>query len=250
MDDPKPSEPYGSGPIPGTCGAQLRGKPGQYCKNPAGKGTTHLGEGKCRIHGGATPIKHGRYSSIQRPRLQELMAEFAKDADPLDTMPELLILRALVTDYIERYDALTDAITAWHLSHTSGYDEAVKLWREQLAAYLDEVNSGYHEPVMGPPRPPIPEAFENKPRQAPDILSVGKFIRDITGIVEQLQKRDSDQRITLVDLNRILEQLGVETVHAVKEVIPDDTDLSICTPAELRAQLVEVTERRWGTIRY
>ncbi|MFW8627673.1 hypothetical protein [Deinococcus sp. ME38] len=250
MDDWNAEQPQGPGPLPGTCGAQLRGKAGQYCKNAAGKGTDHVGQGRCRLHGGATPIKHGRYSRIQRPRLQTLMAELAKDADPLDVTQELLILRALVTDYIERYDALTDAVIAWHASHTSGYQEAVTLWRERLANYLEEVNAGYNEPVMGPPPPPIPEAFEAKPRQVPDILSVGRFITDIARIAEQLQKRDAEQRITLVDLNRILEQLGVETVHAVKEVIPDDADLTISTPTELRAELVAAVERRWGTIRY
>lgn len=250
MDDRKDAQPQGPGPLPGTCGAQLRGKPGQYCKNAAGKGTNHVGQGKCKLHGGATPIKHGRYSSIDRPHLQALMAELAKDKDPLDVTPELLILRALVTDYITRYDVIMEALIAWHASHTSGYQEAVTLWREQLHLYYDALKGSYYEPDMDPPRPPIPEAFENKPRQMPDILSVGRFITDITRIAEQLQKRDAEQRISLVDLNRILEQLGVETVHAVKEVIPDDADLTISTPSELRAFLVEAIERRWGTIRY
>lgn len=45
------------------CGARKR-QPrhlGERCARPAGWGTTHLGFGRCKLHGGATPYKHGRY---------------------------------------------------------------------------------------------------------------------------------------------------------------------------------------------
>lgn len=48
-------------PEPGACGARLRSKDlkelglVRYCGNKAGKGTTHVGSGHCKFHGGAMP---------------------------------------------------------------------------------------------------------------------------------------------------------------------------------------------------
>jgi hypothetical protein len=40
--------------------------PGQTCARPAGWGTEHVGFGRCKLHGGATPYRHGRYSRVVR----------------------------------------------------------------------------------------------------------------------------------------------------------------------------------------
>jgi hypothetical protein len=56
------------------CGAQRRGRPGHVCRNRAGQRTSHEGVGRCWLHGGATPIKHGRYSAVTRLSIQELVA--------------------------------------------------------------------------------------------------------------------------------------------------------------------------------
>ena len=52
------------------CGAKTRA--GTPCKRPAGWGTDHVGEGRCKLHGGATPrgplhprYKHGKYSKYE-----------------------------------------------------------------------------------------------------------------------------------------------------------------------------------------
>ncbi len=49
------------------CGAKTRG--GTPCRRPAGWGTEHPGEGRCKLHGGCSPrghlhprYKHGRYA--------------------------------------------------------------------------------------------------------------------------------------------------------------------------------------------
>lgn len=49
---------------PEVCGAKTRA--GTPCRYVAGYKTDHLGQGRCRLHGGATPIKHGRRSKIKR----------------------------------------------------------------------------------------------------------------------------------------------------------------------------------------
>ena len=225
------------------CGAKNRsGKP---CQNPAGRGTDHPGEGKCKNHGGVGQKPSGRYATINAsPRLKDLIAQHSADKDPYNLLAELSLFRALSTDYIERHDQLTSALLAWHASYTTGYTEAVKLWREQLAQWVEEKDLGQ----AGEPPIPIPLDFESKPRQLPDILSVGTFLDKIGGLVERIQKKEAEQKVNLTDLNRVLEQLGAEVVMAVKEVIPDDAD-ETRPPADIRAELVAAVERRWGTVR-
>ena len=91
-----------------------------YCKRKAGWGTDHVGQGRCKNHGGANPIKHGRYSMLEREELRELIERFEDEEDPLDIEPELASMRALVTDYIDRYDELVDAIITWNRTREGG----------------------------------------------------------------------------------------------------------------------------------
>ena len=88
------------------CGAKRR-QAEEVCTRPAGWGTDHAGAGPCKLHGGSNPIKSGRYSSIKRERLRELIEELEKDPNPLDMTPELIACRALFVDYVERYDEFT-----------------------------------------------------------------------------------------------------------------------------------------------
>jgi hypothetical protein len=92
------------------CDARHRKQPELRCQLPAGWGTSHPGSGRCKHHGGSSRITHGRYSVIRRPSVQQRLDELkAVDADPLDLLEELHLLRALVIDFIERYDlALED----------------------------------------------------------------------------------------------------------------------------------------------
>ena len=53
-----------------TCGAKTRG--GTACRRPGGWGTDHAGEGRCKLHGGASPwgllhprFKHGRFARYE-----------------------------------------------------------------------------------------------------------------------------------------------------------------------------------------
>lgn len=63
------------------CGAQLRGKPGQFCTR---KG---MANGRCRIHGGTStgrPIVHGRNAYMTKRTLRERVAQYEKaDTEPL-----------------------------------------------------------------------------------------------------------------------------------------------------------------------
>src|SRR4051794_5751686 len=48
------------------CGARKRQPqyPGETCRRPAGWGTKHVGFGRCKLHGGATPYRSGHYSTV------------------------------------------------------------------------------------------------------------------------------------------------------------------------------------------
>lgn len=218
-----------------TCGAKTRS--GTPCRRPAGWGTDHPSQGRCKLHGGATPIKHGRYSKITRPRIKELLDELEHDPDPLDLTPELKLLRALVQDYVERYDHLTEALHAWHNSFGSEYRAAYEEWRETVIKMVSDFTE--HEP-SDLPSPPDPNEYENKPRQVIDILSVGKYIGEIGRLVERIEKVKAEGSISLETLDRVLEQLGVEVVQAAQEAISDAT---------ARTTLLRDIERRWGSIR-
>jgi len=196
-----------------------------------------------------TPVKHGRYSSITRPRIKELIERFNADPDPLNLQPEVVLLRALLTDFVERYDELTDAVLAWHASFSDGYAGMMKsygklytAWREKMTAILER--GGWQdleaEDLPVPPTPPDPLGSPGKPRQMLDVSAASSLVDRVGRMVERVEKLKSEGSITLETLNRVLEQFGVEVVQAAMEEVADDAS---------RARLLRNVERRWGSIR-
>lgn len=91
------------------CGARTRR--GSLCQQPAGWGTEHPREGRCKLHGGATPRgldspnwKHGLYSKYLPENINNKVQAFL-EADPLELVSEMALLRALLAEYISRFDA-------------------------------------------------------------------------------------------------------------------------------------------------
>ena len=100
------------------CGAKTR--QGRPCIRGKGERTDHPGQGRCWRHGGRTPIKHGHYSKIVRPNLHQLIDQIAATAtDLLNLEGEALLLKALVIDYVNRFDQGTEALIGWHGSYNS-----------------------------------------------------------------------------------------------------------------------------------
>jgi hypothetical protein len=87
------------------CGAKLRGgaRKGEPCAKPAGWGTDHVGQSRCRLHGGANPIKHGRYSKIARARLGDQLKTLEADPDPMDLLPEIQLIRASAMHFLTKH---------------------------------------------------------------------------------------------------------------------------------------------------
>ncbi len=87
-----------------SCEAKTRR--GTLCKKQAGWGTPHVGEGRCRLHGGLAgrPPTHGRYSTVKRASLQGKIEKFYNDPSAGDLSSELALMRALLQDYIDRFE--------------------------------------------------------------------------------------------------------------------------------------------------
>ena len=110
LPDPEMSYPI--------CGAQKRQSEGE-CTRPAGWGTDHHpGQGRCKLHGGSVPVRHGRYSGVTRERIQELIAQFEEEENPLDMTSELASCRALYQDYIELGAVVADSVLAQCSAHS------------------------------------------------------------------------------------------------------------------------------------
>lgn len=109
-----------------SCGAKTRN--GTPCKSNA------MPNGRCRMHGGTSPgapIKHGRYAKYAPEKLREKIEAF-KDDDPLSLLDELAIQRALLADYMERFQSLGKSIPA---------DEIFRLmsWLGDIGAMVDRM---------------------------------------------------------------------------------------------------------------
>ena len=87
------------------CGAKTRA--GTPCKQKAGWGTDHVGQGRCKLHGGnaGRPPIHGRYS-IRKKQLAEKHERFLDDPRPYDLTEELALTRALMENYLDRFDGM------------------------------------------------------------------------------------------------------------------------------------------------
>ena len=61
-----------------TCGA-IKRQGGDPCTQKAGWGTDHVGMGKCKLHGGKSLRRHGRYSGITRERMTARATDTARE---------------------------------------------------------------------------------------------------------------------------------------------------------------------------
>lgn len=155
----------------------------KYCKARAGSGTDHVGQGRCTFHGGSSPIKTGRYSTIKRQRIRELYEEFSEDSDPLDVVDDLNLLRAVTRDYIERFDEWLEAILLWHAAHAGKKAKDPEV-REAARLVLSEA----------------------APRKVMDLGDAHKLLDTVSKVVSRIEKVRSDQAISRKDFYRLIQE--------------------------------------------
>jgi hypothetical protein len=66
------------------------------CTRSAGHGTDHLGQGRCKFHGGCTPIKHGLYSTVIPAAWRENYQASLEAADPKSMMEHIALLDGVI----------------------------------------------------------------------------------------------------------------------------------------------------------
>lgn len=164
------------------CGATAK-RTRQPCQRPAGWGTDHPGLGRCKLHGGATPIRSGRYSGIKRDDFKARIDRFLADPDPLDLADEIAMLRAFLEDFVDRWDDIF------------GPDGALLAWHESF-------NTGESIP---------------KPRQMPDFATLTVLVDRVGKMVERTHKMKTEGAISMATLMRVVEQMGADLVAAINE---------------------------------
>jgi len=122
------------------CGARTRR--GSLCQQPAGWGTDHPGEGRCKLHGGASPrgvesatFKTGLYSRYL-PETIERKAQAFLEADPLELISEMALLRALLAEYVGRFDEIK--MTARDVALLADLAERVGKFGERIGRMRNE----------------------------------------------------------------------------------------------------------------
>lgn len=218
--------PHDGGP---TCAATVRS--GSRCGQRAGWGTDHPGQGRCKLHGGATPIRTGRYSTIQRSRIRELQDQHATDPEPLNTLPEIALVRALLQDFIERYEVNSAAILAWYTSWTASqrplsedkvmaFERVVDEFEERYRTRDLELTDDQQESLA------LARAFvtdlrspdTTRPRQLLDVSDAYRMAGEVTKMVERVERTRSANAVSRGDLLRILSEMGrVVEIYVTEE---------------------------------
>lgn len=209
------------------------------CQKPAGWGTDHVGQGRCRLHGGLTPVRHGRYSMIQRDSLRELAEQMATDPDPLNLVDDLIQARALYVDFINRYDTYAAALLAWHESYQAserpiGEDRIMALETvvDELEALLGpaDLDEYDEDDPGGPQRKAIMEARkliaylrapngDGKPRQIMDVADAWRILSEATKIGERIERIRAANAISRPDLMRLMAEMGRVVVHHASDEV-------------------------------
>jgi hypothetical protein len=99
------------------------------------------------------------------------------ETNVLDLEPEALLLRALTSEYIDRYEDFVDALLEW-----------------------------YKQPDV-----------KVKPRRIMDISDAAGLIESISRVVEKIHKIQSEGAISLATFARVTEQMGIVVAQHVRD---------------------------------
>lgn len=211
---------------------------GEPCRHPAGFRTDHPGTGRCWLHGGRSLARTGRYSAVERPRVQELLHDFHQDPDPMNLMPEALLLRALLLDFIERFDDQDRALMRWNLSFEKAFQsEWSDWWRDMKADAIEREDDLSSEILEQMPDPM--DFLPSKPLRMADITEVGSLIDKVGGMIERIRKARSTDTFSMATVDALWTVMSAHLTQAMLEVIENDG---------LRQRLHTAVEEKWNTI--
>jgi hypothetical protein len=187
------------------------------CRRPAGWGTAHPGEGACKLHGGVMPgdkrVKSGGYSRMLKTssiaqRLAELTSELRGS---LDLVHEVDLLRAMIVDYVERYESLSEALLAWHDTYSEFWLQAESMARRtvnsspgEFEANLEKLKHLYYM------------QRESKPRKMLDITQAAVLVDRVIKAVMAMEKRKVGQ-IKAETMSRILSEMSAVVARNVDD---------------------------------
>lgn len=103
------------------CNARTPNNEEGYCKLPAGYGTDHLGEGRCKYHGGSAgrPIVHGLYSSKLPSTVRDEFDKLSKNPQLVDLNQELALVKTLLSNFLKNIETkLEDEDSNWWVQKT------------------------------------------------------------------------------------------------------------------------------------
>jgi hypothetical protein len=238
------------------CGGKTRNPEtvNEFCTRPAGWGTDHVGQGRCKLHGGAAVIKSGRYSKIIRTRVAELIKEQEDNPDPLNILPELALARALLIDFVERYDDWRDAILAWHASWNTYRRPIPQELGEAFGAAIDEYENLLRENVGEPSEKQLAdlasarklikymrgEELPVRPREVLDVSAAIAHANTISQIVKREQDARADNAISRKDLVRVQTEMGKAVFKRLTDALEGEEDKALTILKAIRTDWMEI----------
>lgn len=219
-------------------------KRAKYCRHRAGHGTEHVGVGRCKGHGGGSDdrIIHGqdrRYTFPTTKRIAALVEQFENDPAPLNLLPELALLRAIVVDFIERYDVITAALIAWHAERSITREQQDALYAalnefEELVRSSDEVTDTQRE-TLTLAREAVRELGDDRdrPRHILDLADASRLVDRVGTMVKRIEDIRAQNAVSLPQLKRFLFALD----RVITARVPDDTQRAAITRDILAIQI-------------
>lgn len=223
---------------------------GEPCKLHAGYGTDHPGYGRCKYHGGSSPTGRKHAASIAAkyaiavedlvddPDLHVLIERVKRRADVTDLTDDLALARALVLHYVNRAEALEQALLRWSESWNPAWQEATfEIIDELRIAQADEDWERYGELIK---KVPDPMAFMQRPRKITDMVMAVQRLRDVASMVQVIQAQQEVGSIPARDVQALLAEVASVTERAVRDAVRD---------VPTRTGLLQAIETGWAQIR-
>ncbi|HVX39599.1 MAG TPA: hypothetical protein VHB25_08500 [Gemmatimonadaceae bacterium] len=202
----------------------------KYCRQRAGQKTEHVGVGRCKHHdgGGDQKLQHGLSSRyiVRSPRIGALLEDYKRDVDPLNVLDDLALARALVHDFVERYDTFAAALIAWHDTWEGKYLPISNAEKTALLETIDEYEQLLRErddpterqlgqlelaraaiAFLATPQQP-------KPRTILDVSDAVRHVDVISKVIHRVEQARASNAVSRPELLRILNEMA-RTTHVV-----------------------------------